>query len=157
MCYANETKVKDQAETAEVQQNQSTDGAATVSDEDDSVTEEKDQAETAEVQQNQSTDGAATVSDEDDSAETDAKDISKPHKFDVFFPNLNKSCDGILKLLERQNKGLITKSWTILKCKAKYGGTVMKIGVDKESFEFMRRKSNKLSCGMGTAVFSVIN
>ena len=86
----------------------------------------------------------------------DFKDIPKPHKFNVFFPGLKKSREEILKLLELQNKGLITKSWTILNCKAKDGGTAMIIGVGEESFEFLRRKSNSLSCGLGRALFSVV-
>lgn len=32
----------------------------------------------------------------------------------------------------------------------------MVIGVGEESFEFLQRNSNKLSCGMGKALFSVV-
>lgn len=86
----------------------------------------------------------------------DFKDLPKPHKFNVFFRGIQKSPKDIFRLLETQNKGIITNSWSVLNCKQRDGGTSMTIGVGQESFEMLRSKANSLYCGMGKATFAVV-
>lgn len=86
----------------------------------------------------------------------DFKDIPKPHKFNVFFRGIFKSSQDIFRLLETQNKGITTKSWSVLHCGQRNGGTHMTIGVGQDSFDILRTRSNSLYCGMGKAVFTVI-
>lgn len=86
----------------------------------------------------------------------DFKDIPKPHKFNVLFRNVKKSPKDLFCLLEKQNKGITTKSWSVLHCGQKDGGTHMTIGVGQDSFETLRERSNSLYCGMGKAVFTVV-
>lgn len=86
----------------------------------------------------------------------DFRDLPKPHKFNVFFRGILKSPKDIFKLLETQNKGIITKSWTVLSCKQKDGGTQMTIGVGQDSFDILRTQSNSLYCGMNRAQFTVV-
>lgn len=83
-------------------------------------------------------------------------DIPKPHKFNVFVRGLRKSAQDVFKLLESQNKGVTTKSWTALSCEFKNGGTSMTIGVGQDSFETLRQRSNQLFCGMGKATFTLV-
>lgn len=83
-------------------------------------------------------------------------DIPKPHKFNVFVRGLRKSAHDVFRLLETQNKGITTKSWTALACEYKNGGTSMTIGVGQESFETLRQRSNQLFCGMGKATFTLV-
>lgn len=86
----------------------------------------------------------------------DFKDVPKPHKFNVFFRGILKSSQDILRLLETQNKGITTKSWSVLHCGQRDGGTHMTIGVGQDSFETLKRQSNSLYCGMGKAVFTAV-
>lgn len=86
----------------------------------------------------------------------DFKDIPKPHKFNVFFRGITKSSKDILCLLEKQNKGITTKSWSVLHCGRKDGGTYMTIGVGQDSFETLRTHANTLYCGMGKATFTAV-
>lgn len=84
------------------------------------------------------------------------KDIPKPHKFNVVFRNVNKGPKELFKLLEVQNKGISTKSWTVLSNVKRDNGTTMTIGVGQDSFETLRDRSNTLYCGMGKAFFTVV-
>lgn len=86
----------------------------------------------------------------------DFKNIPKPHKFNVFFRGIQKSPKDIFSLLETQNKGIVTKSWSVLHCGQKDGGTQMTIGVGQDSFDTLRTRSNTLYCGMGRAIFTVV-
>lgn len=84
------------------------------------------------------------------------KDIPKPHKFNVVFRNINKNPKEIFSLLEKQNKGISTKSWTVLSNVKRENGTHMTIGVGQDSFDVLRERSNSLFCGMGKANFTVV-
>lgn len=84
----------------------------------------------------------------------DFKDIPKPHKFNVLFQNIKKSPEDIFCLLEKQNEGITTKSWSVLHCGQKDGSTYMTIGVGQDSFETLYERSNSLYCGK--AVFTVV-
>lgn len=86
----------------------------------------------------------------------DFKDLPKPHKFNVLFRGTYKSPKDIFVLLEAQNKGINTKSWTVLHCEKKQDGTHMTIGVGQDSFDTLRERSNSLYCGMGKAIFTVV-
>lgn len=86
----------------------------------------------------------------------DFNNIPKPHKFNVFFRNIKKSPRDICCLLEKQNMGITTKSWSVLNCYQKDGGTQMTIGVGQDSFETLRTRSNTLHCGMSRAIFTVV-
>lgn len=84
------------------------------------------------------------------------KDIPKPHKFNVVFRNINKTPKDIFSLLEKQNKGISTKSWTVLSNVKKNNDTHMTIGVGQDSFDVLRERSNSLFCGMGKATFAIV-
>lgn len=84
------------------------------------------------------------------------KDLPKPHKFNVFFRNILKPAKDIFLLLEKQNKGITTKSWSVLNSGQRDGGTYMTIGVGHDSFETLRTRSNSLYCGLGKAAFNVV-
>lgn len=84
------------------------------------------------------------------------KDIPKPHKFNVVFRNINKNPKELFKLLEIQNKGISTKSWTVLSNVKRDNGTTMTIGVGQDSFDMLRDRSNTLYCGMGKAIFTAV-
>lgn len=86
----------------------------------------------------------------------DFKDLPKPHKFNVWFRGIKKSSKDIFKLLESQNKGITTKSWTVLHSQVKDNGTAMTIGVGQDSFDLLRERSNSLFCGMGKANFTIV-
>lgn len=86
----------------------------------------------------------------------DYSDIPKPHKFNVFVRGIKKSARDIFKLIEQQNKGISTKGWSALACKAVGTGTQMTIGVCHDSFELLRTRSNSLYCGLNKAVFSLV-
>lgn len=58
--------------------------------------------------------------------------------------------------METQNKGITTKSWSVLSSKKESGGTKMTIGVAQDSFDFLRTHSNTLYCVMGRATFTVV-
>lgn len=84
-------------------------------------------------------------------------DIPKPHKFNVWIQGIKKKPKDIFTLLEIQNKGTVnTKSWTVLRNETKADGTSMTIGVAQDSFEMLRANSNKLYCGMGKALFTIV-
>lgn len=87
---------------------------------------------------------------------TGFKDIPKPHKFNVSIKGINKGARDIFRLLESQNKGITTKSWTALKCEYKNGTTHMVIGVGQDSFDVLTKRANTLFCGMNKASFSVV-
>lgn len=76
----------------------------------------------------------------------DFKDIPKPYKFNVWIRGIKKSPKDIFMLLEKQNpnRGITTKSWTVLHSKFENGGTSMTIGVGHESFEFLQQNPNSL-------------
>lgn len=86
----------------------------------------------------------------------DFKDLPKPHKFNVIFRGILKSAKDIFSLLQTQNPGIITKSWSVLHCAQKNGGTHMTIGVGQDSYETLRAHSNSLYCGMGKAIFTAV-
>lgn len=86
----------------------------------------------------------------------DYSDIPKPHKFNVFVRGIKKSARDIFNLIEKQNKGISTKGWSALACKATSTGTQMTIGVCHDSFELLRTRSNSLYCGLNKAVFSLV-
>lgn len=86
----------------------------------------------------------------------DFKDIPKPHKFNVVFRNVNKNPKDIFTLLERQNKDIITTSWTVLSNVKRGNDTHMTIGVGQDSFDILRERSNTLFCGMGKAIFKIV-
>lgn len=86
----------------------------------------------------------------------DFKDIPKPHKFNVFVRGVLRSAKDILSLLQSQNVGINTKSWSILHSNRAEGGTRMTIGVGQDSFEFLQKNANSLHCGMGKAQFTVV-
>lgn len=86
----------------------------------------------------------------------DFKDLPKPHKFNVVFRGTLKSPKEIFNLLEAQNEGINTKSWTVLHCGKKQDGTHMTIGVGQDSFDTLRERSNSLYCGLGKAIFTVV-
>lgn len=83
----------------------------------------------------------------------DFKDIPKPHKFNVMFRGIMKSPQDIFRLLETQNKGITTKSWSVYRIE---GGTRMTIGVGQDSFQLLQQSANSLYCGMGKAQFTVV-
>lgn len=84
------------------------------------------------------------------------KDIPKPHKFNVVVRNVQKSPKDIFVLLEKQNVGISTKSWTVLSHYKKGNDTHMTIGVGQDSFDALRGQSNSLYCGMGKALFYIV-
>lgn len=86
----------------------------------------------------------------------DFKDLSKPHKFNVFYRGIMKSSQHISRLLETQNKGITTKSWSVLHFSQRDNDLHMTIGVGQESFDTLRERSNSLYCGMGKAVFTLV-
>lgn len=88
----------------------------------------------------------------------DFKDIPKPFKFNVWIRGINKSPQDIFKLLEgqNQNRGISTKSWTVLHSKYENGGTSMTIGVGHDSFDILQQNPNSLYCGVSKAVFTMI-
>lgn len=86
----------------------------------------------------------------------DFRDLPKPHKFNVVFCGIIKSPKVIFRLLETQNKGITTKSWSVLNCRQRDGVTYMTIGVGQDSFETLRTRSNSLYCGMGKATFTIV-
>lgn len=86
----------------------------------------------------------------------DFKDIPKPHKFNVIFRSISKSPKDIFNLLEKQNKGISTKSWTVLSHTKRDNDTHMTIGVGQDSFDVLLERSNSLFCGMGKAIFTAV-
>lgn len=84
------------------------------------------------------------------------KDIPKPYKFNVVVRSVNKPPKDIFVLLEKQNEGISTKSWTVLNHQKKNNDTYMTIGVGHDSFDALRGKSNTLYCGMGRAHFTIV-
>lgn len=85
------------------------------------------------------------------------KDMPKPYKFNVWFRGMKASAQDLFLLLERSNKGIITKSWSALSHEQRQDGTHMTIGVGQESFDVLRQKSNTLYCGLGKAVFKMVH
>lgn len=86
----------------------------------------------------------------------DFNNIPKPYKFNVWFKGLKKTYQEIFKLLELLNKGIVTKSWSILRFVKKMDGTEMTIGVGQESFEAIQKRNNTLYCGLGKAEFKLV-
>lgn len=86
----------------------------------------------------------------------DFKDIPRPHKFNVLFRGIMKSPQDIFRLLETQNKGVTTKSWSVLHCNRIEGGTRITIGVGQDSFQLLQQSANSLYCGLGKAQFTVV-
>lgn len=84
------------------------------------------------------------------------KDIPKPHKFNVVFRNISKNPKDIFNLLEKQNKGISTKSWTVLSHTKRDNDTHMTIGVGQDSFDVLLARANSLFCGMGKATFAIV-
>lgn len=85
------------------------------------------------------------------------RDMPKPYKFNVWFRGMKASAQDLFLLLERSNKGIITKSWSALAHEQKQDGTHMTIGVGQESFDVLRQKANTLYCGLGKAVFKMVH
>lgn len=83
-------------------------------------------------------------------------DLPKPHKFQAFFPGIQKSSMDIFKLIERLNGGISTKSWSVLNRELKRGGTSMVIGVGSESYNSLTDRNRQILCGLGTATFTLI-
>lgn len=83
-------------------------------------------------------------------------DLPKPHKFQAWFPGIQKSAVDIFKLIERLNEGISTKSWSVLSKEQKKGGTSMVIGVGSESYASLTKPSSPILCGMGIATFHLI-
>lgn len=84
------------------------------------------------------------------------KDIPKPYKFNVVIRNVKVPPKAIFTLLEKQNVGITTKSWTVLSHQKKYNDTHMTIGVGQDSFDALSGRSNTLFCGMGKALFTIV-
>lgn len=86
----------------------------------------------------------------------DFGNIPKPHKFNVWCRGVKKSPQDIFKLLEALNKGISTKSWSVLRYETKGDGTQMTIGVGQDSFDALQKRANSLYCGLGKAEFKVV-
>lgn len=86
----------------------------------------------------------------------DFGDLPKPHKFQAWFPGIQKSAMDIFKLIEGLNNGISTKSWSVLNKEYKKGGTSMVIGVGSESFAPLMKRDQQILCGMGVASFILI-
>lgn len=84
------------------------------------------------------------------------KNIPKPYKFNVVFRSITKPPKDIFNLLERQNKNITTRAWTVLSHSKKGNDTHMTIGVCQDSFDVLRTCSNSLFCGMGRALFTMV-
>lgn len=84
------------------------------------------------------------------------KDIPKPLKFNVVFRSITKTPKDLFNLLGRQNKGVSTKSWTVLSHAKRNNDTYMTIGVGQDSFDMLRARSNSLFCGMGRTAFTIV-
>lgn len=84
------------------------------------------------------------------------KDLPKPYKFNVVIRNVKKSPKDIFTLLEKQNGGIQTRSWTVLSHHKRGNDTYMTIGVGQDSFDALSGQSNTLFCGMGKALFTLV-
>lgn len=83
-------------------------------------------------------------------------DIPKPHKLKMFVRGTKKKSRDLFALIDMQNPGITTSSWTPLSCEYKNDGAYLVIGVGTESFEMIMKRSKQLYCGMVQAVFTPV-
>lgn len=72
------------------------------------------------------------------------EDLPKLTSASVWLPTSGRTAQVLLKRLELQNQGLSAGSWYVAHCREEPKGTLLAVGIDEESVEYLRRKGNKL-------------
>lgn len=83
----------------------------------------------------------------------DSQEVIKPYNFNVWIRNIKMNPQEILALLEAQNQGIFTKSWTIIHSEITSEGTALTIGVNYGSFKKLKARSYSLFCSTSKATF----
>lgn len=55
----------------------------------------------------------------------------------------------MIKLIEAQNKGVLTRGWSVAHRAVIAGGSTLSIGVDAETIKVLSARNNELYCGIG--------
>lgn len=83
--------------------------------------------------------------------------IPKPFKYFVKVPGGISKTGEIFRLLELQNPGVKTDGWAIIRRDVNENrSTSLIVGVDFDSFHYIRGKNGQLFCGLGKAIFNII-
>lgn len=83
--------------------------------------------------------------------------IPKPFKYFVKVPGGISKTGEVFKLLELQNPGVKTDGWAIIRRDVNENRNIsLIVGVDLDSFNYIREKNGQLFCGLGRASFTII-